>query len=100
VTIVAQAGKLCESTVTLDLVGVIQVGGNRRRSSPPAWRGAWVLSAAFSADGRTVVIASDDITALIWLASIEDLLAEAARRIQRDPPIFTEEERRRFLLEG
>jgi len=58
------------------------------------------LSAAFSADGRTVVIASDDITALIWLASIEDLLAEAARRIQRDPPIFTEEERRRFLLEG
>lgn len=30
-------------------------------------------------------------------ASIADLLAEAARRIQRDPPISTEEERRRFI---
>jgi hypothetical protein len=36
---------------------------------------------------------------MLWHASIDDLLAEATRRIQRDPPIFTEEERRRFLIE-
>ena len=43
----------------------------------------------------SVVTASTDKTAMLWLASIDDLLASRPPH-QRDPPIFTEEERRRF----
>lgn len=41
--------------------------------------------------------ASADRTARLWLVSVDDLLAEAERLIQRDPPRLTPEERRRFL---
>jgi hypothetical protein len=44
------------------------------------------------------VTANRDGTARIWL-SIEDLLQLAESLIQREPPIFTGEERRRFGLE-
>lgn len=57
-----------------------------------------VNSAAFSPDGKTIVTASADGTARLWVADIRDLLAQAASLIQRDPPVFTEEERRRFGL--
>jgi WD40 repeat protein len=60
---------------------------------------ARVLSAAFSPDGRYVVTASADRTAMIWPVSLDDLLALVESRIQRDPPIFTLEERRRYGLD-
>ena len=58
-----------------------------------------VLSAAYSPDGTQIVTASADQTARIWDAAIEDLLDEAKRLIQRDPPLLTPEERRRYGLE-
>jgi hypothetical protein len=39
------------------------------------------------------------MTAHIWYASIEDLLAAAERLIQRDPLELTPEERRQYGLE-
>jgi hypothetical protein len=57
-----------------------------------------VASAAYSPDDRQIVTAGYDGTARIWL-SIADLLAEAARLIQRDPPLLTPEERRQVGLE-
>ena len=58
-----------------------------------------VNSAAYSPDGRFIVTASDDQTARIWIANIDDLLAEATRLVQRDPPALTPEERQRYGLE-
>jgi WD40 repeat protein len=58
-----------------------------------------VSSAVYSLDGKAIVTSSEDRTARIWLASIDDLLVEAARLIQRDPPLLTPEESRRFGLE-
>ena len=57
------------------------------------------MSAAYSPDGQTIVTASVDGTARIWDVAIEDLLDEARRLIQRDPPLLTPEERRRVGLE-
>jgi len=59
-----------------------------------------VSSCAFNSRGDRVVTTSGDNTARIWFAHIEDLLAEAALLIQRDPPELKLEERRRFLHEG
>jgi WD40 repeat protein len=58
-----------------------------------------VTSVAYSPDGKTIITASTDQTVRISVANIEDLLAEAQRRIQRDPPLFTSEERQRYGLE-
>jgi len=58
-----------------------------------------VNGAAYSPDGRFIVAASDDGTARIWFASIDDLLAEVDRLIQREPPLLTPEERWRYGLE-
>jgi WD40 repeat protein len=57
------------------------------------------LSATYSPDSGQIVTASIDGTARIWIANIDDLLAEAARLIQRDPPLLSLEERRRYELE-
>ena len=59
--------------------------------------GVW--SAAFSPDGRTIVTASPDLTARVWMARIEDLLDLSERLVQREPPILTPKERARFLGE-
>jgi tetratricopeptide (TPR) repeat protein len=47
----------------------------------------------FSADGRFVLTSSDDGTARLWHARMDDLLRVADERIGRD---FTREERRQF----
>ena len=60
---------------------------------------ASIRSAAYSPDGKKIVTASDDKTARLWIASIDDLLTEAGRLIQRDPPLLTPEERREYGLE-
>jgi hypothetical protein len=36
---------------------------------------------------------------MIWLVSLDDLLAFVESRIQRDPPLFTPEERKRYGLD-
>jgi len=54
-----------------------------------------VKFAAFSLDGSRIVTASDDGTARVWLMP-DELLAVALSRVQRDPPIFTVEEKTRF----
>ena len=47
-----------------------------------------------------IATANRDQTARIWdAASIDELLAKAEPLIQRDPPLLTPEERRRFGLE-
>ena len=58
----------------------------------------YVRSAAYSPDGKTVVTGSRDRTARIWVVSLDDLLTKAQRLIQRDPPIFTPDERQRYGL--
>jgi WD40 repeat protein len=58
-----------------------------------------VTFAAFSRDGKQIVTASLDSTARLWVANTKDLLTQAASLIQRDPPVFTEEERRQFRLD-
>ena len=60
---------------------------------------SFVWSAAFSPDDYYVVTGSADRTARIWVAHIEDLLDLAESLIQREPPVFTLEERQRFLGE-
>ena len=39
-----------------------------------------------------------DRTARIWVVSLDELLTKAQRLIQRDPPIFTPDERQRYGL--
>jgi WD40 repeat protein len=58
-----------------------------------------VNSAAYSLDGKYLVTASADQTIRVWPTNFDDLLAEADRLIQRDPPLLTPEERRRYGLE-
>ncbi|HSN75590.1 MAG TPA: hypothetical protein VL334_10985, partial [Anaerolineae bacterium] len=58
-----------------------------------------VLSAAYSPDGKFIVTAGADRTARIWLTNVSDVLAKAQALIQRDPPLLTPEERRRYGLE-
>lgn len=61
---------------------------------------ATISSAAYSPNGRQIVITKgDDGMVRVWIADIDDLLAEAARLIQRDPPLLTPEERRQYGLE-
>jgi WD40 repeat protein len=55
-----------------------------------------VVSAAFSPDGRYIVTTSDDGTARIYLAHIEDLMELARSRVTRE---LTPEERKRYLHE-
>jgi hypothetical protein len=46
-----------------------------------------------------ILTAGADWTTRIWDASIEDLLNEARRLIQRDPPLLTFEEWQRLGLD-
>jgi WD40 repeat protein len=55
-----------------------------------------LYSAVFSPDGKWILTASADLSARIWVADFADLLAQAQALIQRAPPIFTPEERRRY----
>ena len=57
-----------------------------------------VTSAAFSPDRATVVTVSWDGMACLW-PSIHELLALAESLIQRDPPLFTPQERQRYGLD-
>jgi len=55
----------------------------------------WVRSAAYSPEGRQIVTASDDTTAIQYLANDDDLLHVAACRLWRD---FTTDEIARFNI--
>ena len=50
--------------------------------------------------GGQIVSGGPDGTLRVWLADLEALLALADSLIQRDPPIFTGDERIRFGFEG
>jgi WD40 repeat protein len=58
----------------------------------------WVLSAIYRPDGQEILTVSADKTARTW-SNIDNLLEEAKRLIQRDPPLLTPEERRKYGLE-
>lgn len=58
-----------------------------------------VISAVFHPDGKRIITASVDQTARVWLTSLQDMLTLAHSLIQRDPPVFTAEERQRFGIE-
>lgn len=55
----------------------------------------YMLSAAFHSDGQTVVTGSKDGTVRLW-PSTEALLDLSRQMVQREPPTFTEEEKKRF----
>lgn len=59
-----------------------------------------VLTVAFSPDGNYIISASKDKSAIVWTVSIASLLKTAESRIQRDPAIFTRDERLRFGLDA
>ena len=58
-----------------------------------------IRTAFYGPDGKTIVTASDDKTAVIWPATIEGQIEAAKQLIQRDPPVLTPGERRRFGLD-
>ena len=58
-----------------------------------------VRSVAYSPDGTHVVTTCDDNITRVWPATADSLLAVVERLIQRDPPLLTPDERRRFGLE-
>jgi hypothetical protein len=59
----------------------------------------WVGAVAYSPDGRYIVSGGEDGIVHIW-DSIEALLEETDRLIQRDPPLFYPEELQRFGFIG
>jgi len=66
-----------------------------RMNLPRSRHAGSVRSAAFSPDGSRIVTASFDQTAKVWLMP-DALLAVALRKVQRDPPDFTPEEKARY----
>lgn len=59
-----------------------------------------VWYAGFSHDGMTIVTASFDGTLRLWDASIQATLARAQGQVQRDPPLFTVDERDRYDIDA
>jgi len=59
-----------------------------------------VLSVAFSPDGQRIISGSKDESAIVWKVAIQELLADARLRTQREPSIFTRDERLRFGMES
>lgn len=59
-----------------------------------------VWSVNFSADGRFFITGSEDATARLWLADIEELIGLAKALLARDPPIFTPETRSHLINYG
>ncbi|HRI14951.1 MAG TPA: hypothetical protein PLX89_18300 [Verrucomicrobiota bacterium] len=59
---------------------------------------ASVLAVAFQPDGKSFATAAQDYTARIWTTEIDEMMVQALRRIHRDPPGLTPEERERYGL--
>ena len=60
-----------------------------------------VYSVAFSPDRSQIVSGSYDQTVRLWeMATTEQMLARSAQLVQRDPPLFTPAELKRFGFEG
>jgi WD40 repeat protein len=59
-----------------------------------------VWHASFSHDGKTIVTASYDGILRLWDTDVEGTVSRARSLIQRDPPLFTEQERATYNIDN